>query len=134
VESGRREAPGRAAPGRHAQERAEQDRPRDREAQEGTEGGHRRRVEELLARSNEFKSKQQAAAEEQAAAEAEAARIMLQLPAIPDPSWPVGADDKDNVVVREWADPAMPPKKLEAGQKDHVALGTAWASSTSTVG
>ena len=50
---------------------------------------------------------------------------MLQLPAIPDPTWPVGKDDADNVVVRTWADPAAPaaPARRRA-QKDHVALGT----------
>ena len=63
---------------------------------------------------------QRSAADEQAAAETEAAAIMLQLPAIPDPTWPIGVDDKDNVVVREWADPARPPTKLDGGRKDHV--------------
>jgi len=48
---------------------------------------------------------------------------MLQLPAIPDPTWPVGKDDADNVVARIWADPAHPPVKLEGGKKDHVILG-----------
>jgi seryl-tRNA synthetase len=48
---------------------------------------------------------------------------MLQLPAIPDPSWPVGKDDSENVLDRTWADPAHPPVKLEGGKKDHVALG-----------
>ena len=51
-------------------------------------------LDAILARSNEFKAKQQAAAEQQSAAEAESTQIMLQLPAIPDPSWPVGADEK----------------------------------------
>jgi seryl-tRNA synthetase len=88
-------------------------------------GGTNEQVDALLARSNEFKARQQAAADEQAAAEAEAAAIMLQLPAIPDPTWPVGNDDRDNVVVRTWADPAMPPTSLESDRKDHVALGQA---------
>ena len=51
----------------------------------------------------QLKEKVQAKEKEQADAEAEANQIMLQLPAIPDPSWPVGEDDKDNVVVRTWA-------------------------------
>src|SRR2546423_3671870 len=42
---------------------------------------------------------------QQAEAEASANEIMLQLPAIPDPSWPVGADDRENVEIRKWADP-----------------------------
>lgn len=88
-------------------------------------GGTNEQVEALLAKSNEFKAKQQAAAEEQAAAEAESAAIMLQLPAIPDPSWPIGVDDRDNVVVRAWADTKLLPKPLEDGRKDHIALGQA---------
>ncbi len=88
-------------------------------------GGTNDEVTALLARSNEFKARQQAAADEQTAAEVEAAGIMLQLPAIPDPSWPVGVDDKDNVVVREWSDMDHPPRRLDGGRKDHVALGTA---------
>src|SRR5687767_6586393 len=62
---------------------------------------------------------------QQADAEAEASGLMLQLPAIPDPSWPQGKDDKDNVVVRTWADPSRPAASLADGRKDHVALGTA---------
>ena len=50
---------------------------------------------------------------------------MLQLPAIPDPTWPIGKDADENKVVRTWADPSMPPAKLEGGRKDHIALGTA---------
>ncbi|HZH07246.1 MAG TPA: serine--tRNA ligase [Lautropia sp.] len=88
-------------------------------------GGTNAEVEALLARSNEFKAQQQAAADAQTAAEATATGIMLQLPAIPDPSWPVGKDDADNVVVREWADAPHPPAKLEGGRKDHVTLGQA---------
>jgi seryl-tRNA synthetase len=50
---------------------------------------------------------------------------MLELPAIPDPTWPVGADDRENVEVRKWADPSVPPLALTDGRKDHIALGTA---------
>ena len=48
---------------------------------------------------------------------------MLQLPAIPDPSWPVGKDAEENVVVRKWNDPTIAPEPL-GDRKDHVALGT----------
>jgi seryl-tRNA synthetase len=62
---------------------------------------------------------------QQADAEARADEIMLQLPAIPDPSWPVGADDRENVEIRRWADPDRPPLPLRDGRKDHITLGTA---------
>lgn len=65
----------------------------------------------------------QALEKQQAEAEAESNALMLQLPAIPDPIWPRGESDKDNVVVRVWADPSRPPQPLNNGQKDHVALG-----------
>jgi seryl-tRNA synthetase len=78
----------------------------------------------LQASLRELKEKAQAQEKLQADAEAEANQIMLQLPAIPDPSWPVGVDDKDNVVVRNWNDPAILPAPLSEGRKDHVALGT----------
>jgi seryl-tRNA synthetase len=73
----------------------------------------------------QIKENVQTLEKQQADAETEAAALMLQLPAIPDPEWPQGKDDKDNVVVREWSDPSRPPKPLEAGRKDHVSLGTA---------
>ena len=44
---------------------------------------------------------------------------------IPDPSWPVGKDVEENVVVRTWAPPDHPPSKLESGKKDHIAAFTA---------
>jgi seryl-tRNA synthetase len=88
-------------------------------------GGTSAELEALLAQSNEIKLKQQAAADEQAQAEAQANEIMLQLPAIPDSSWPVGKDDTGNVEIRKWADPQHPPLPLKDGRKDHIALGTA---------
>ena len=57
------------------------------------------------------------------AAESDCQTIMLQLPAIPDPSWPVGKDERENVVTRTWSDPAHSPLQLDAGGKDHVTLG-----------
>lgn len=86
-------------------------------------GGTSAELEEVLKQANELKNRAQLLAEEQALAEVEAHGIMLQLPAIPDRSWPVGKDDKDNVVARMWADAGHPPVTLEEGRKDHVALG-----------
>ncbi len=79
-------------------------------------------LDALLSRSNELKAKQQAAGTIQVEAETEANAIMLQLPALPDPTWPVGADDRENVLARKWEDPARPPQPL-GSRKDHVALG-----------
>lgn len=80
-------------------------------------------LEELLKASNDLKARQQDLAREQAAAEAAADEIMLQLPAVPDPSWPVGDDERGNVVLRAWSDPSRPPLKLTDGRRDHMALG-----------
>src|SRR5204863_78719 len=86
-------------------------------------GGTSPELEQALEQANNLKTQQQSLADEQATAEAETASIMLQLPAIPDPTWPVGKDDSENIVHRTWADPAHPPRKLEGGRKDHVTLG-----------
>ncbi|HEV8604324.1 MAG TPA: serine--tRNA ligase [Tepidisphaeraceae bacterium] len=86
-------------------------------------GGTNPEVEKLVAQSNELKAKQQALTEEQSAGEAEANQIMLQLPAIPDPTWPIGADANENKVVRTWSDPSIPPKPLNKNQLDHASLG-----------
>jgi seryl-tRNA synthetase len=86
-------------------------------------GGTSPELEQFLQQANDLKAKAQQLADQQAAGEAEALAIMLTLPAIPDPSWPVGKDDADNVVVRTWSDPGHPPVKLDGGRKDHVALG-----------
>lgn len=87
-------------------------------------GGTSPALEQVIARANAFKDQQTKLAEEQVAAEAEAQQIMLQLPAVPDPTWPVGKDADENVVVRTWADPSHPPRRLgDGGAKDHVRLG-----------
>src|SRR3954468_18355932 len=86
-------------------------------------GGTSPELEQFLQQANDLKARAQQLADQQAAAEAEAMAIMLTLPAIPDPTWPVGKDDGDNVVARTWADPAHPPVKLEGVKKDHVTLG-----------
>jgi seryl-tRNA synthetase len=79
-------------------------------------------LDKLLAAANDIKEKQDALNTERTAAETEAQRLMLLLPAIPDPSWPVGKDDTENVVARTWADPAHPPLRLDGGRKDHIVL------------
>jgi seryl-tRNA synthetase len=79
-------------------------------------------LEELLASANTIKEKQETLSAERTRLEAEAQALMLQLPAIPDPSWPVGKDETENVVARTWADPARPPIQLGNGRKDHIAL------------
>ncbi len=86
-------------------------------------GGTSPELESLLAQAAELKAKYESAVAQQTEAEAESARIMLMLPAIPDPTWPVGKDDSDNVLVRTWADPNRPPEKLLGGKLDHIALG-----------
>jgi seryl-tRNA synthetase len=80
-------------------------------------------LDALLAKASEIKAKYEACVAAQTAAEAEANAIMLQLPAVPDPAWPVGRDDQDNVVARLWHAPGREPKPLEKGQLDHIALG-----------
>jgi seryl-tRNA synthetase len=79
----------------------------------------------LLAAANTIKEKQEALSSERNRLETEAQTLMLQLPAIPDPSWPVGKDETENAVARTWADPAHPPVRLQDGRKDHIALGKA---------
>jgi seryl-tRNA synthetase len=85
--------------------------------------GKRDEAEGLKGQSNALKQKLTALAEEQATAENDANQIMLQLPAVPDPSWPVGKDAQENVVVRTWADPSIPADALASGERDHVTLG-----------
>jgi seryl-tRNA synthetase len=79
-------------------------------------------LEKLLAGANAIKEKQDGLNAERNAAETEAQRLMLLLPAIPDPSWPIGKDETENVVARSWADPSHPPLRLEGGRKDHITL------------
>lgn len=86
-------------------------------------GGTSPELEAVMARANEIKQRLASLADEQAAAEAKSNEIMLQLPAIPDPVWPVGEDAAQNVVVRTWADPSLPPLPLADGRKDHITLG-----------
>ncbi len=87
-------------------------------------GGTSPALEAVLEQTNQLKTRVQAIAVDQTEAEAKSQEIMLQLPAIPDPAWPVGVDAEENVVVRMWADPAIPPVPLTDGRKDHISLGT----------
>jgi seryl-tRNA synthetase len=79
-------------------------------------------LEELLAAANAIKEKQDALNSERVKTETEVQALMLQLPAIPDPSWPIGKDEAENVVVRTWAAAGHPPVRLDDGRKDHIAL------------
>jgi seryl-tRNA synthetase len=73
----------------------------------------------------QLKDRVRALEDEQTAAETEASRIMLQLPAVPDPTWPIGADAAENRVVRTWAHPDIPAAPLDGSrrQSDHSTLG-----------
>src|SRR4051794_24200948 len=86
-------------------------------------GGSNPEVEQLIEQSNRLKQQQQDLTDQQSLAEAEANQLMLQLPAIPDPSWPIGADANENKLVRTWSHPDLPPNPLTRDQKDHAALG-----------
>jgi seryl-tRNA synthetase len=79
-------------------------------------------LEALLASANAIKETQEALSAERARLESEVQALMLQLPAIPDPTWPVGKDETENVVARTWADPSHPPVHLKDGLKDHIVL------------
>ena len=79
-------------------------------------------LEALLASANAIKETQEALSAERARLESEVQALMLQLPAIPDPTWPVGKDETENVVARTWADPSHPPVQLKDGLKDHIVL------------
>jgi seryl-tRNA synthetase len=88
-------------------------------------GGTNAELDALLAQASDLKAKYETLVQQQTDAEAESQQLMLQLPAVPDPSWPVGAAAEENVVVRTWADPQIPPQPLGDGRKDHIALGIA---------
>jgi len=89
--------------------------------QKGLSAEDRQRIQGEL---RQVKEKIQDLEKQQADAEVEANRIMLLLPAIPDPTWPIGADAEQNKVVRTWNDPEIEPRPLKDGRKDHIALGT----------
>jgi len=79
-------------------------------------------IDQLLARATELKSHYEAAVHEQTEFEKQSAQIMLQLPAIPDPTWPVGTDDSQNMEYEKWHDPSRPPR---TNVKPHVDVVTA---------
>lgn len=87
-------------------------------------GGTSPELDALLAKATELKGKYEALIATQAEAETEANRLMLMLPAIPDPTWPIGADAEENKVVREWSPTGNTPEALAPDAKDHIALGT----------
>jgi len=79
-------------------------------------------LEALLTSANGIKEAQETLSAERARLESEVQALMLQLPAIPDPTWPVGKDETENVVARTWEDPSHPPVHLKDGLKDHIVL------------
>ncbi len=87
-------------------------------------GGTSPELEALLAKATDLKTQHEAVTKEQTEAEEQSQQIMLQLPAIPDPSWPKGKDDSENVVVRKWNAPGREPRPLEKGQLGHIELGS----------
>lgn len=86
-------------------------------------GGTSPELDGLLKQAADLKSRYEALIAAQTAAEAEAQQIMLQLPAIPDPTWPVGADAEENVVVRTWDNGRVKPQPLGPDRKSHIDLG-----------
>jgi seryl-tRNA synthetase len=82
-------------------------------------------LEAAVAKGTKLKAQQQILAEEQVGLEATARTLMLELPAVPDPSWPIGKDSDDNVLVRSWEAPGRPKRTLGGSSKDHVAIGRA---------
>jgi seryl-tRNA synthetase len=86
-------------------------------------GGSNADIEAMMSTANRLKAEQESLTAEYESAESESQEIMLQLPAVPDPAWPIGRDDSNNVVVRTWADPGNAPVQVGAGRKDHIALG-----------
>ncbi|HRK30324.1 MAG TPA: serine--tRNA ligase [Tepidisphaeraceae bacterium] len=86
-------------------------------------GGTSEELEGLLRQAAQLKSKYEAMVAAQTAAEAQSNELMLQLPAIPDASWPVGKDDSENKVVRTWDNGAITPAPLGAERLSHIELG-----------
>ncbi len=73
----------------------------------------------LLIRATDLKHQYEQAVHEQSEAETTAKELMLQLPAVPDPTWPIGKDDSENVEYEKWHDPSRPPR---SGVASHVEL------------
>lgn len=82
-------------------------------------------LESLLKQAADLKARYEALIAQQTAAEQEAQQVMLQLPAIPDPTWPVGRDAEENKVVRAWDNGTIRPLPLGDGRKSHIDLGVA---------
>ncbi len=52
--------------------------------------------------------------------QAELHQLLSEIPNLPDPSVPVGADENDNIEARRWGS----PREFEFTPRDHVDLGT----------
>lgn len=79
----------------------------------------------LQATLRDLKERIQTKDKEVAELESEANDLMLRLPAVPDSTWPIGADADENVVIRTWNPPGILPAPLADGRQDHIALGVA---------
>jgi seryl-tRNA synthetase len=86
-------------------------------------GGTSAELTSLLQQAGELKERYEALVAAQTAAEKEALEIMLQLPAIPDPTWPVGKDAEENKTVRTWDNGTIKATPLAEGRKSHIDLG-----------
>jgi seryl-tRNA synthetase len=86
-------------------------------------GGTSPELEALLKQAGDLKARYEKLLTEQAEADEQARQLMLQLPAVPDPSWPIGRDADENVVARTWDDGVTRPEPLASGRLDHVQLG-----------
>ena len=75
------------------------------------------RIEELRQLGEQIKSLEAECDEIQG----ELQDLLLQMPNIPDPSVPVGKDEGDNVVVRQWGE----PRKFDFSPLPHWELGEA---------
>jgi seryl-tRNA synthetase len=82
-------------------------------------GGTNPDLEKLISTANQLKADQESLTADYESAEAECEKIMLQFPAIPDPSWPIGKDDSDNVVVRTWENGKSSDSNLAYGKRSH---------------
>lgn len=86
-------------------------------------GGTSDELTALLQQAGALKEKYESLVAAQTAAEQESQQIMLQLPAIPDPAWPIGKDDSENQVHKTWDNGTIKPLPLGPERKSHIDLG-----------
>ena len=76
------------------------------------------RTDELIAKSKELKTELENIEPELKQVEEQFSDLMLQIPNVVMDEVPVGKDEKDNVVVREWGE----KRSFDFTPKDHVAI------------